>query len=181
MACEERKRIELTQINRSEGSFAATIEADTKFNFRNAARSKVANVSVVPTAGTVVVVIVTAVHGSARTIIAVVSTVVTGVASVGAVVSVSVIDVSGDDTTLIIENGIICEIGGDTKDGVESISLNASLDGGSRGSGIQGISASVASGSVGLASVHELVAHGPGDNGDILSRTVGVGFWHPQN
>ena len=194
------ERIKLTQINRLERGFTTIIKASAEFDLRNAARSKVANGSVVSTVGTVVVVVVTAVDGNARTIVAnvpadvasvvasmvavvaslvaIVASVVAVVASIGAVVPVPgpVIDVSRDDATLIIENRVICEIGGDTKDGVESVSLNTGLDGGSIGSGGNCIRTGVTSGSVSLASVHELVAHGTGDHVDVLSRTVGVGF-----
>ena len=161
----------LTQINRPERGFTTVIKANAKFDLRHAARSKIANISTVSTPSAIVV--VTAVQRSARTTIAVVSTIVTGVASAGAVVSITVpvstTDVPRDDTTLIIENGIIRKLGGDSKDGVERISLNTCLYRGSRGSGSYGLGAGVASGSVGLASVHELVAHGTGDNGDVLS------------
>jgi len=163
-----------------ERGFTTIIKASAEFDLRNAARSKVANGSVVSTVGTVVV--VTAVDGNARTIVASVpadvASVVAVVASIGAVVPVPgpVIDVSRDDATLIIENRVICEIGGDTKDSVESVSLNTGLDRGSIGSGGGCIRTGVTSGSVSLACVHELVAHGTGDHVDVLSRTVGVGF-----
>ena len=162
----------LTQIDRSERSFTTIIETNSELDFRNAARSKVANISGIRISGVV--------RGGARTVIASVASTVTSVpaavAGVGTVIVSSVIEGSGNEVTLVIENGIIGKGGGDTKDGIESVRLNAGLGRGSGGSGGQGLGASTASGSVSLTSVHELVAHGLGDNADVLSRTVGVGF-----
>ena len=161
-----------------EGGFATTIETSTELDLRNAARSKVTNVSAVSAvvAGGVVTVVtggsvavatgvVTAVHWSVSAVIACVSTIV---ARIGAV--------SGDKMARVIENGSIGKLGDNAKDGVESISLNTSLDrGSSRSSGL-GIGASMEGGTVSLTSVHELIAHGLGDNIDVLGRSVGVGF-----
>ena len=99
---------------------------------------------------------------------AVIACVSTIVARIGAV--------PGDKTARVIKNRSIGKLGDNAKDGVESISLNTSLDrGSSRSSGL-GIGASMESGTVSLASVHELIAHGLGDNIDVLGRSVGVGF-----
>ena len=165
------ERIEFTQVDRSERGFATTIEANPELDLRNAARSKIANVSVISTAARGVVTII---RGSARTVIAVVIPTSVGVASVGVG---SVIGVSRYEMTLVVENGIFGKIGGDTKDGIESVSLNSGLNGGSGGSGSYSISTSAASSNVSLASVHELVAHGLGYNADVLSRTVGIRFY----
>jgi len=161
--------IGLTQINRLERGFATVIETNTELDLWNAARSKVADVSVVGG----VVAVVSTIRGGVRTFIDSVST---GVTSLVVVVVVSVIDISGDETTLIIENRIIGIVGGDTKDGIESVSLKTGLNRGSRGSGSYGIGASATSGGVGFTIVHELVAHETGDNVDILSRAVAIGF-----
>jgi len=176
------RKIGLTQIDGPERGFATIIKANPKLDLRNAARSKVANVSSidVPVVSAVVgSVVVTAIYGGTRAAIAIVSTSVVGVASAVVIaVSVgSVIDVSRYETTLVVKNGIIGKIGSDAKDTVESVSLNSGLNGGGGGSSSYSIGASATSGSVGFTSVHELVAHGLGYNPDVLSRTVGVGFY----
>jgi hypothetical protein len=74
---------------------------------------------------------------------------------------------------LVIERGDASEVGDVAEDGVESVGLVSGLCWGFISGGL-GLSAGVFSGRVGLASVHELVAHRLGDDVDVLSRTVGV-------
>jgi hypothetical protein len=179
------KRIGLTQINRPERGFATTIEANPELDLRNAARSKISNVSsmfpLFPPL--LVLLLLPPFMGVQELLLPLFPPVLSvGVASTGVVASVVIIvgillPVSRYETTLVVKDRILGKIGSDTKDGIESVSLNSGLNGGSGGSGSYSIGASVASGSVSLTSVHELVTHGPGYNVDVLSRAVGIGFY----
>jgi len=169
------RRIGPTQVDGPERGFATIIKANPELNLRNAARSKIANVSStdVPVVSAIVgSVVIAAIYWSTRAVVAVISTSVPSVASIG-----SIIDVSRYETTLVVKDRITGKIGIDTKDSVESVSLNSGLNGSGGKSGGYSIGASAASGSVGLTSIHELVAHGLGYNSDVLGRTVGVGFY----
>ena len=172
------RKIGLTQIDGPERRFATIIKANPELDLRNAARSKIAYVSSadLPVVSAVVgTVVVSAIYGSTGAVIAIVSTGVSGVASVIAIV------VSRYETTLVVKDRITGKVGSDTKNSVESVSLNSGLNRRGGGSGSYGIGASAASGSVGLTSIHELVAHKLGYNPDVLSRTVGVRFCAKSN
>lgn len=129
-------------------------------------------VSVIPVV--VGVVIVPAVRGSARKVITMVPFGVVGVTSVIIVIALVAVYIAVGVGSVIeaacVENGGICEVGGDTKYSIESVGLDTNLRRGSRRSG----STSVTSGSISLESVRELVAHKLCDNVDVLSRTVGI-------
>lgn len=186
------ERVGLTFIDRLERGFATTIETIPEFNLRNAARPKIANVS---SNGSVVSIISAAVggvitspvDGSTRNAITIVPSGAVGVTSavvvtspVAVVIAIgvgSVIGASRYEVARVVENGVVCEVSGDAKNGIESVGLDTSLRRGSGRSGSFGVGTSVTSGSISLASVHELVAHKLCDNADVLSRTVGVGFY----
>jgi len=68
---------------------------------------------------------------------------------------------------LVVESGDVGEVSDIPEDGVESVGLIPGLWWSSVGSGL-GSSAGSFGGIVGLAGVHELVAHELGDNADIL-------------
>lgn len=86
---------------------------------------------------------------------------------------------SGDGVALIIERsdaGEVCDL---PEDCVESVGLFSGLGRGTISGGL-GSSAGALGGRVGLASVHELVAHELGDDVDVLSRTVVVAHCDPK-
>ena len=75
---------------------------------------------------------------------------------------------SGDGFALVIESGGVGEVGHLPEDSVESVSLFSGLRRRTISGGL-GSSAGALGGSVGLASVHELIAHELGDDVDVLS------------
>ena len=80
---------------------------------------------------------------------------------------------SVDGIALVIEGGDVGEVGDLPEDGVESVGLLSGLWWGTVSSGL-GLCTGGFGGIVGLASVHELVAHELGDDVDVLRRTVVV-------
>lgn len=80
---------------------------------------------------------------------------------------------SSNRVALIIESGDVGEVGDLPEDGVESIGLFSGLGRGTISGGL-GSRAGAQGDGVGLASVHELVAHELGDDVDVLSRAVVV-------
>ena len=80
---------------------------------------------------------------------------------------------------LVIERGDAGEVGGDPKDGVESVGLLPSLRWGAICGG-GSFSASTLGGGIGFAGVHELVAHELGDDVDVLGRSVIVARYFPR-
>ena len=162
------ERIGHTQVDGLERGFAATIETSPELDLGNAARSKIANASAVIGG------VFTTIRGSTRIVVAITGAVCVGPACVGPVSVGPVIGASRYEMTQVVENGIFSKIGGDTKDGIERVGLNSGLNRSSGGSDSYSMGTSIASGSVSLTSVHELVAHELGYNIDVLSRTVGV-------
>jgi len=74
---------------------------------------------------------------------------------------------SVDGIALVVERGDVGEVSGLPEDGVESVGLFSGLGWGTVGSGL-GSSAGGFGGIVGLAGIHELVAHELGDDVDVL-------------
>ena len=103
------------------------------------------------------------------------------VTSAGVSVGVGVsIAGTSNNTTLVVNGGDISELGADTEDGVERVSLGTGFGCLSIGGGLGSV-AGFLRGLIGTAAVDEVVAHELGDDVNVLRRAVVVrGYRHSE-